>query len=335
VHHERREQRDPRDQRDVDERVAPAVGLLLDQREHRAAEPERHEQRTEVVDSLRRLLVDALAHARAREHERGEDERHVDREDPAPRDVLDDGAATERADDEGDAGPCRPGADRRAALVTRERRGDQCEARGHEQRARRALERPRCDQQLGARRHRAEQRRGAEQCQSRREDAPPPEDVPERSPDEQQRAEREQVGLDDPLLLDESGVEIVRDRRQRDVDDRAVEEHDPRAEHGGRERDPLHAIVDHRSTFADSGVTWRSSSQIQGVTLRTRRDWTTESACFRSDWGCRARTACARRRACPEGADAARRRLAASPPLDGHAAVLRGGGARGLRPCPG
>src|SRR5918992_517243 len=70
---------------------------------------------------------------------------------------------------------------------------------------------------------------------------PPPEDVAERSADQDQRAEREQVRLDDPLLLGQAAVEVLADRRECDVDDRAVEEHDARAEDRGEQREPLGA----------------------------------------------------------------------------------------------
>ena len=57
-----------------------------------------------------------------------------------------------------------------------------------------------------------------------------PEHVPERPAEQQQRRQRQQVSLDYPLLLGEAAVQARPDRRQRDVDDRLVEEHDPRPE---------------------------------------------------------------------------------------------------------
>ena len=107
--------------------------------------------------------------------------------------------------------------------------------RRHEQRAGDALQRARRDQQLGARRERAQHRR------QRR--SPPARSMkircrPSRSPSEpptsSSDAERQQVGLDDPLLRGEAGVEVLADRRQRDVDDRAVEEDDADAEDARR-----------------------------------------------------------------------------------------------------
>ena len=67
------------------------------------------------------------------------------------------------------------------------------------------------------------------------EQAPRAEEVAERAADEQQRAERQQVGVDDPLLQREATAEVALDRRQRDVDDRRVDEDDHRAEDAGDE----------------------------------------------------------------------------------------------------
>jgi hypothetical protein len=61
------------------------------------------------------------------------------------------------------------------------------------------------------------------------------EQVAERAADEDQRAESEEVGVDDPLLQREAAAEVALDRGQRDVDDRGVEERDERPEDAGRE----------------------------------------------------------------------------------------------------
>ena len=53
--------------------------------------------------------------------------------------------------------------------------------------------------------------------------------------------EGDQVGVDDPLLGDQPAAELFLDRRQRDVDDRAVEERHERCEHGDPQHQPLRA----------------------------------------------------------------------------------------------
>ena len=71
-----------------------------------------------------------------------------------------------------------------------------------------------------------------------REHAPLAEDVAERAADQDQRAERQQVGVRDPLLAGEAAAEVVADRGQRDVDRRRVEARDERS-HDRREQRQL------------------------------------------------------------------------------------------------
>jgi hypothetical protein len=173
-----------------------------------------------------RLLVDGLGDRRAHERQGRQDERDIDGEDPAPRRIVDQQAAAEWPDHHRDAGPRRPRPDRRASLLGRERRGDDRQRGRHEQRPRDPLQRARRDQQLGCRGERAHDRGDAEADQPGGEHLAAAEQVAERAADQQQRAERQQVGLDDPLLRREPGVEVVADRRERDVDDGPVDEHD-------------------------------------------------------------------------------------------------------------
>ena len=107
---------------------------------------------------------------------------------------------------------------------------------GHEQRAGDALQRARRDQQADARRERAQHRGRAEAADAEREHAPLAVEVAERAADQDQRAERQQVAVDDPLLPGEAAAEPALDRRQRDVDDGAVEQRDARAEDRRRSR---------------------------------------------------------------------------------------------------
>ena len=121
------------------------------------------------------------------------------------------------------------------ALVTGERGRDQRQAAWYEQRAGDALERPCCDEKLRGRGDRAQRRGHAEADQPGDEDPAAPEVVTERPADQDQRTEREQVGLDDPLLGRQAGVQVLADGRERDVDHGPVEEDDGRAEDGGYE----------------------------------------------------------------------------------------------------
>jgi len=67
------------------------------------------------------------------------------------------------------------------------------------------------------------------------DDAEPAERVGERAGEQDERPERQQVGVDRPLLQREAAAELGRDRRERHVDDRAVEERDERDDDGDDE----------------------------------------------------------------------------------------------------
>ena len=142
-----REDRDAAEQRATRmSGIGEAALRLLDQGEHGPGEPERAEHAAEHVDAgpgagrLRRGTATSTS------AERGEHERHVDQEDPAPGAERDEPAADERADHERDPGPGRPGADRGAALLALEGRRDRRERRRGEQRARDPLQRAGDDQ---------------------------------------------------------------------------------------------------------------------------------------------------------------------------------------------
>ena len=117
-----------------------------------------------------------------------------------------------------------------AALLALEGGGDDRQRPGHEQRPGDPLQRPRADQELLARGERAEDRGAAEGDEPDDEEPPPAELVPEAAADQEQRDHRQHVGLDHPLLPGQPGVQLPPQRGQRDVDDRAVEEDDGRAE---------------------------------------------------------------------------------------------------------
>src|SRR5213076_2230307 len=80
-------------------------------------------------------------------------------------------------------------------------------------------------------RYGAEQRGEREQADSEDEDSSPSVSVAERSSEQYQRRERQQVAVEDPLQRGGRGVEIAADVGQRDVDYGAVEKRHPRAEH--------------------------------------------------------------------------------------------------------
>ena len=143
-----------------------------------------------------------------------------------------------------DPRPRRPQPDRAPARLALEGRGEDRQRARDQQRAGHPLQRPGADQRLLAGRDRAEDRGRREPAEPDHEQPPATEQVAERAADEQQRDQRQHVGLDDPLLPREPGVEILLDRRQGDVDHGRIEEDDVRAEDRRHQRQLL--LAGHR-----------------------------------------------------------------------------------------
>ena len=93
---------------------------------------------------------------------------------------------------------------------------------------------------LGATAHSTET--SAEAADADREHAPLAEEVAERAADQDQRAEREQVGVRDPLLPGEAAAQVLADGRQSDVDRGRVQARDERP-HDRREQRELLAAA--------------------------------------------------------------------------------------------
>ena len=99
---------------------------------------------------------------------------------------------------------------------------DRQRARG-QQRAEHALQRAPGDEHLDRRRQGADDAHDAEARDADGEDPPLAVEVAERAADEDERAEREQIGVGDPLLAGQAAAEVALDGRQGDVDRRRVE----------------------------------------------------------------------------------------------------------------
>ena len=85
-------------------------------------------------------------------------------------------------------------------------------------------------------RRRAEEAGGREDREPGQEHPPPPVVIPERAADQHQRAQRQQVGVDDPLCASRADIEGRLHLRQRDVDDGAYDEDQARPQHRGDQR---------------------------------------------------------------------------------------------------
>ena len=194
-------------------------------------------------DGSLRFRNEQIAEDQAEDHDR-----HVDEEHRAPPEVGEQYAATDRADADAECGHAGPDPDGTAALARfGEHVGEHRQRRRHDERAADAHERTRRDQHVGIRRERREQRSDAEHGQAERERLVASESVTEAARREQESREHDRVRVDDPLELTASrgqttALHRMRERRQRDVEDRVVE-HDHDEAHAQHEQREPAALV--------------------------------------------------------------------------------------------
>ena len=152
----------------------------------------------------------------------------------------------------------RPRADGTGPALGLERTLDHGQAAGRQHRGADALQDAGQDQHGGAGGDPAQQRREREPDRADDEDAPAAVPVAERAAQQDQRRHGQQVAVADPLQLGQVRVEVATDGAQGDVDDRAVEQRQPRAEDGGRhDRAPGRAAV--RDLAARGAHGWPTS----------------------------------------------------------------------------
>ena len=183
-------------------------------------------------------------------------------------------------------GQPRPGTDRPRTVAGRERRLKDGEAARREQRPADSLERPGGHKPPGGRSQGAQQRRGREPDHAREEHAPAAEPITQRTADQDQRRQRQRVGVQDPLQARYARAQLGAERGQRDVHDGGVEKRDARSQHGGKQdpprlrRPPSDRLVlrtccahdpfySHRTTLADTAVYRHCRGEMSGP--RTRR----------------------------------------------------------------
>jgi hypothetical protein len=126
-----------------------------------------------------------------------------------------------------------------ALLALLERGRDDRQRGGGQQRGAEPLHAAGDDQPDLALRQATGQRRGREQDQAADEQAPATEEVGQAPTEQQEAAEGQGVGVDHPRQVVLREVEVLADRRQRDVDDRRVQHDDELRGREQREREPL------------------------------------------------------------------------------------------------
>ena len=191
-------------------------------------------------------MWDVQVETRDHDHERERPDRHVDVEDPAPREVVDEEAAEQRARDGGDG---EDGAHQAHVAAAPPRRDDVREdrLRADDQPARaEPLERAEEDQLDHRLREAGEHRPGEEDHDRRDEHGLAPEHVAELAVERRRDGRGQQVRRHDPGEVVEA-AELADDRRQGGRDDRLVERGEEHAEHqrdeDRRERATLKPLV--------------------------------------------------------------------------------------------
>ena len=172
----------------------------------------------------------ALGEPRKGERHEHDPDRHVDPEDPVPGGGLDDRAADERTERDGDSADSRPHADGDAAALRGESLGEQGERKRRDDRRPQPLGCPRGDQDRGRGGNCGGCRREGEQGQAGREHAFAAEAVTERRAGQQEDCIGEDVRVDGPLELLDRGVQVAVDAGQRHVYDQVVEHDHEQAE---------------------------------------------------------------------------------------------------------
>ena len=166
-------------------------------------------------------------------------DREVDEEDPRPAQVRGEDAAEQHADGAADAGDRAPHRERDIPVVSlTEGRDDDRERRRCEQCAAEPLQCPREDQLAFRRGEPGQQRGEREQPHPCHEHAPATEQVGETAAQQERAAEEDRVGGDHPLQALLREVQVVLDRRQRDVHHRDVEDDHELRGGGDRQDEP-------------------------------------------------------------------------------------------------
>ena len=174
------------------------------------------------------------------------DDGHVDEEDRAPREVLQQEAAEHGPEGTARTGGGGPHTDGPAPLLgVVEDVGEQRQGGRHDQRGTHAHRGPGEDQLGGAGRQAGQDRAHAEDDEAHHEGALAAEAVADAAHGEEEPGEHERVAVDDPLELARGGLEIAQQVGDGDVEDRVVERdhEEAHAQHGQR---PPASFVDLR-----------------------------------------------------------------------------------------
>ena len=223
--HEGGQQHGACDERDDRRRGGPRLGLCVGEAVDEREQSRRCGEKAGDVDAAP-LGIAVVDQEPQREDRRGHRDHQVDVQAPAPGEELGERPAEDQTDR-------RPAARDRAENSERlrpvrgagERDRQQSERRRRQQRAERPLERPGGHEHLEILRQPADRGNDGKADQTGDERPFAPEQITELATQQQQAAERQRVGGDDPLPVGRREMKGPLRRGQRDVHDRGVEHH--------------------------------------------------------------------------------------------------------------
>ena len=230
---------------------APALLAGLEDRVHAEHQPARDQHGAGNVGALLEADPLVVVDQPQREERRGDADRPVDHEDPVPVDRLGEDSSGQQADRGAGGGDECVDPDRLRLLARLgEHRHDHAQDHGRGDRPAGALDEASPDQHALALGHGARERRDGEDRQADQEDPPLADQVAQAPGQQQQAAERDQVGVHHPGEAVLREAQVVLDRGQRDVHDRRVE------------HDHQHASAEHVKSQPARAVVARISSHV-------------------------------------------------------------------------
>ena len=217
-------------------RAEPVVIFATVHHHLETAEADRDERKADIVDAARLALLLGLLPRRVLDEDQVDDDgqdadRHVDEEDPAPREIVRDVAAERRSEHRSDDRRDRGQAERRAPFGRRERIEDDRLLVRLETAAEKALHETEDDELPEARCDPAEERADGEHAEANDEISFAADRVGDPARDGEHDAVGDEIGRQRPGRLVRGGGQGSSDMGQRDIDDRRVENF-----HEGRER---------------------------------------------------------------------------------------------------
>ena len=211
-----------------------------------AAQPQRDQQRAGPVQLANRRANRAVGDAPVHHTQDNQGQRRIEKKHPAPRAVVNNPAAHNKTQGRRDRNPARPGANRPAALPVREGGPEQRQAVWDQQGAAHALPDPGDDQGLDVGRQTTAQGRQCEHTDPGGKARSASQPVTQRTADQQQRGQKQDIRLHHPLGLAERRLKFSLHDRQGDIHHAAVDKHHAGAQNRGRQGPLFRAPVRRR-----------------------------------------------------------------------------------------